>query len=1337
MSLRDYFKTSPLSQDSDNKPETDSFAAQRGHEAHSTGAPAPSGRDDYAHDVPQSPAENQAIYDDRSERSLNELIGEAGDEDDLLGVDRQLQELSDRLLTKLFDRDQREPFVIGLYGEWGSGKSFWQKQIRYKLLQRVYCEEGQDSCLVVPIEFNAWRYEKEDNLIVPLLKTTVSELERWRQLQESDVSKDWDWKAHLGRIASEIRVTAAALDYAGSVRADESRLLEALRQAAASNGGQDPTSPVDASLLESRYIDFQDNIKRLLDVDEPDGSKMVRLVFFIDDLDRCLPDKAIEMLEALKLFLDIEGTAYVMAIDDEVVDRGILHRYSYLQSLENQDAKQLAPITGDEYLEKIIHLQVHLDGTADDNRIMEFVNDKCPELMALDSLELPEHQTASQDEDEDSDDSEEGGSDLSFRAFLEDFPKVPRKLIRLNELYQLRKNVLQLSDPEDRLILLRMVALQLFVPRVYRSAIRRNVPDILNLMGHWREKYREQWPNFAQLLARLEEDSAQLQGPELHRWLHVTEPLLQELADVQGQRAAFDPSILAWPYAIAGSWLRFVEGEPAAHQLRAGDTYLSLSESELQEIFASLLSEAPSSWRETMSRAPRGRFFAKDHQKQLLEALKVRRHGAWGAMLKREWLTLVGPFLSKAKFEEALKKLKVGETTSACREGREVEQSLLECWLISHLDDVSPQQLIDWSQKLSAVKQANLREQWLADNTELDSSMLQDAAVDLKLPDWGDADKLVYIVEQDESPERRHRAAQVLRVLGDPRPEDARGDASIEEQGAATDSTGVDAADKDSNVAALDDVGEFADEEEPGADESMESDEQEERARADVEEADDVAESNDSAEPEVDQEALNENSLSQYDAESERELRELLADDNVTDSQYDEAEPVATEEIAVESLEDSDVPPTAAEEEADEDEVIDEEAEDNSAETNEAAIADAEDNAAAEDLEDGADETDNSDASVAQSEDEFEDESPVDAAAEGDLADDEVEDDAIGDDDYALDGDAGSEDESDAAADEEELDTDAAEANTEEESVEQDDADEIDQAEAAARLAADAAIIAELDDRETEPMRRLEIGDELNETGDPRAGVGLGADGKPDIDWIWVPPASGILIDMGEEDPEPWDVAGFLMSRYPVTNAQFEAFLRAEGYDERSSWWKDLQPVEMAESEWPHGNRPRTNVSWFEAAAYCRWLSALLSRDITLPTEAQWLAAAAGSEGRLYPWGDGVPVSQRANVIGDSEDEESPEQTSAVGLYPAGVSPEGVADLAGNVLEWCLNKFEAPCAPTLDDSEDARVLRGGSWRFDGERAQSDTRGRFAPDGQLAYVGFRLVCIADPVGQAKN
>jgi hypothetical protein len=261
--------------------------------------------------------------------------------------------------------------------------------------------------------------------------------------------------------------------------------------------------------------------------------------------------------------------------------------------------------------------------------------------------------------------------------------------------------------------------------------------------------------------------------------------------------------------------------------------------------------------------------------------------------------------------------------------------------------------------------------------------------------------------------------------------------------------------------------------------------------------------------------------------------------------------------------------------------------------------------------------------------------------------------------------------------------------------------------------------------REPRPEARAAIGRALGRLGlDSRKGVGLTAEGLPDIDWVEIPEGE-FIYQKGERRK----LERFLIARYPVTNVQFQAFLDgADGY-RQDRWWKGLTDPDRQPRppHWSESNHPRETVSWHEAMAFCAWLGYKQRRHVTLPTEWQWERAARGTDGRTYPWGN----QYRAGYANINETYQSAGphdigRTSAVGIYPQGVSPEGVLDLSGDVWEWCLNEYGKPSRTQARGGE-SRVLRGGSWYSGRDSARAGSRGLPRPGARSGNFGFRVVC----------
>ncbi|MGH8589326.1 MAG: SUMF1/EgtB/PvdO family nonheme iron enzyme [Gammaproteobacteria bacterium] len=187
----------------------------------------------------------------------------------------------------------------------------------------------------------------------------------------------------------------------------------------------------------------------------------------------------------------------------------------------------------------------------------------------------------------------------------------------------------------------------------------------------------------------------------------------------------------------------------------------------------------------------------------------------------------------------------------------------------------------------------------------------------------------------------------------------------------------------------------------------------------------------------------------------------------------------------------------------------------------------------------------------------------------------------------------------------------------------------------------------------------------------------------------------------------------------------------------RLSCWEGLaerpEPVRGFQTD---RNQPRETVSWYEAMAYARWLDTglrergLLPKGsaVRLPTEEEWEKAARGHDGREFPWGESS--SGHAN-IDETWDKAGPHdlgRTSAVGLYPAGASPCGALDMAGNVWEWCLNEYDRP-ERQAGKGDARRVVRGGSWFSDRADARCASRLDLTPGDRFDSLGLRLVCVA--------
>jgi formylglycine-generating enzyme required for sulfatase activity len=208
--------------------------------------------------------------------------------------------------------------------------------------------------------------------------------------------------------------------------------------------------------------------------------------------------------------------------------------------------------------------------------------------------------------------------------------------------------------------------------------------------------------------------------------------------------------------------------------------------------------------------------------------------------------------------------------------------------------------------------------------------------------------------------------------------------------------------------------------------------------------------------------------------------------------------------------------------------------------------------------------------------------------------------------------------------------------------------------------------------------------------------------------------------DEGRDDEKParrvW-VDGFELGIYQVTRAEYQRFLAATGHP-APPFWGD-----------PHFQDPRQPVvgpSWYDAVAYCEWLSgAGATGRYRLPTEAEWeRAARGGTDGALYPWGQAAPETlpnySRRWITG-------PEP---VGLYAP--NPFGLFNMCDNVHEWCADWYDAryyqsaaALNPQGPQHGTRRASRGGSWRHHVKVSRCAARSSIPPEFKYADYGFRL------------
>lgn len=239
----------------------------------------------------------------------------------------------------------------------------------------------------------------------------------------------------------------------------------------------------------------------------------------------------------------------------------------------------------------------------------------------------------------------------------------------------------------------------------------------------------------------------------------------------------------------------------------------------------------------------------------------------------------------------------------------------------------------------------------------------------------------------------------------------------------------------------------------------------------------------------------------------------------------------------------------------------------------------------------------------------------------------------------------------------------------------------------------------------------------------------------------------GTRESYAEESPQHEVVLpAFSIMRLPVTNALYEQWVLATGAMIPLSWRGSVLQEDLRD-------HPVVDVSWYDAVEFALWLSDQTGARWELPTEAQWEKAARGDDGRQFPWGNTFDADL-CNVR-----ESARSGTTPVGMFPDGVSPYGLLDVAGNVWEWTrtlqapypyaddgrnvvalseptqgrlrrvfdrLRRQTSPSAPGIP-SDMRRVLRGGCYANPEGFARCACRFRLAPNSRTPFLGFRLTC----------
>lgn len=254
----------------------------------------------------------------------DEALGEGNDQElDGLGFSTYSRVLGDAAIGT------SGPFTIGVFGEWGTGKTSLMRMIQSYLSRN----NG-----IITVWFNAWRYEQEEHPIVPLVATIVREVERNRNI----IAKLADGG---NAFIKALRAVAYGFSAKSKVKLPGFAEIEASFVAKEMIDRSDVLTP-DPLLDRSLYYEA---FEQLSSIPIKEG---IRIVVLVDDLDRCFPDLAIRLLESIKLVLSQPGFIFVLGVARSVIEGYLQHRY--------QDEFGIKDFQGQSYLDKIVQLPFHI-----------------------------------------------------------------------------------------------------------------------------------------------------------------------------------------------------------------------------------------------------------------------------------------------------------------------------------------------------------------------------------------------------------------------------------------------------------------------------------------------------------------------------------------------------------------------------------------------------------------------------------------------------------------------------------------------------------------------------------------------------------------------------------------------------------------------------------------------------------------------------------------------------------------------------------------------------------------------------------------------------------------
>ncbi len=492
----------------------------------------------------------------------------------------------------------------------------------------------------MPVFFNAWRFEKDKHIIIPLFQTLVSTLGEYKDIpafnkiyaqavtilhalkQGLQAPKEQpDIKKLLGGDLTQLKKLASFFnpqEVAKNINFDN--MLDDL---------------LTNNRIESIYLHIPQWIERLSFLNN------VKFLFLVDDLDRCLPENTLKMLESIKLFLDVPGCSFVLAIDDDVVERGVEHHYReyrlqnnqviYINQEEDKTATKHsehnsaeAPITGSEYLEKIVQLPFRIPPN-DTIDIESFILSRYKELFYTPVAK--ENNTQEQRDEK------------LLKLFVDTTPPYPRKLIRVLSLYKTKLKIIKKFDSQaNKELIAKIAMLELFAPKLYRF-LKNSLLEFERLHQWWNDENINSLSETNKISGWIEQNIKNQKEQELTKKINTI------LREVNSARVAFNlDNIFKEPFnrEMLQSYIQLKESKKeSAAGIKEENITKSLPANK-EEFESYLFSNDPISWQKAFS-----------EDANLKETyLDIKNYEDFTAKAKEymttpDWLAIVAKHLSK------------------------------------------------------------------------------------------------------------------------------------------------------------------------------------------------------------------------------------------------------------------------------------------------------------------------------------------------------------------------------------------------------------------------------------------------------------------------------------------------------------------------------------------------------------------------------------------------------------------------------------------------------------------------------------------------------------------